>query len=1366
MNDRIPHDEEALQARLAALAPGLDQLTLPACVFDTQLRYRHANAAYCVQFGRTFEQLFARTPGEVFEKPPSDRRREMLARALSGVPCTLDRETFHGENAGTWQRAHYIPARDGDAVIGVVVLLVDIQPLRDSQLALADRERQLSLITDSVGFPITYLDRDRIVRFANRPSCEWAGLEPAQFLGKRVQDITAPEVFAATEPYLARALSGEHVTYERAALWLGREERRIRGHIIPDKDERGDVRGVLVVVIDIEADHRLQLELLEKTRRLQMITENVGIPMSYIDSDWRFRYTNQTGLDWLPEAAATGVIGKHLSEVFSPEVMSLVQGHIARALTGEKVIYERHGTNEQGERKWIRVHLIPDVADDGAVRGIYSVVVDIDQDQKLRYALVAQEEKLRFFTDNIPEAIAWLDPDFRYRFANKVFATIRGQNETGIVGNTVADVLGEDAAKQYFEPYIEALRRGETCSYERLVGPPGGEGRWLLVRLVPQMTPDGTFEGLYVVSSDIHDIKLAQERLAHQEAQLRLFTDNIPDSVAYLDPERRYVFVNRTFAEQRGMSREHIIGRTSAEVLGQDAADELQPLVARVQEGESVAYERLITLSTGEKRWIHVRSVPDRAPDASVRGHYVVGHDVHDLKSAQQALEDKERELRQVIDSIPTPMAYVDADIRYRYVNDAFLGYIGLPAEEVIGQPVRDVLGNDRWGLFAPILERVKSGESLSVERLITFADGRKRWMIVRLTARMDGAGRFIGYYATTSDIHEQKSVEEELRRANSILSAHFDNTPLAVIEWDPAMHVVRWSGEAEAIFGWGASETLGRSLSGWRIVFEEDEQSVSAMFERLFAGPGSQATILNRNYRKDGSVIWVEWHNSALRDETGRVISVLSLAQDVSSRIQAEERLQYMATHDGLTGLPNRVLLNDRLEAAIARARRTERRVAVMFLDLDHFKDVNDTLGHRVGDELLKDLSRRIRATLRQTDLLVRIAGDEFVVVLEDLEGDEGPERVAQKVLDDVMRPFPLDGHEVHVSASLGFAIFPRDGDDPDTLLKNADAAMYQAKELGRNSFRAFSASLGERREQRREVEASLRHALKGNELELHYQPIVEIGDGVKRVEALIRWRDPCHGLRLPGAFIPLAEETGLVHELGHWVLEAACTQVRKWHDAGIGPLTVCVNLSAGQLRDSAMVADVKATLERTNCNPAWLEFEVTETSMVRDLEGVSLTLAKLRRLGVRIAIDDFGTGFSSLSHLRHLPVDTLKIDKSFVADIDAGSRSRDAGGAAIVSAVIGLARGLGLDVIAEGVERQSQLDFLVAQGCAAYQGYLICPPVTAVEFEKWLAARVAAPKKAKARSKPKAPPKRAAAKKNPATSKSKRARRPKANR
>jgi len=393
--------------------------------------------------------------------------------------------------------------------------------------------------------------------------------------------------------------------------------------------------------------------------------------------------------------------------------------------------------------------------------------------------------------------------------------------------------------------------------------------------------------------------------------------------------------------------------------------------------------------------------------------------------------------------------------------------------------------------------------------------------------------------------------------------------------------------------------------------------------------------------------------------------------------------------------------------------------------------------LGHRVGDGLLKELSRRIRGALRESDLLARISGDEFVVVLEDLPDEGAPERVARMILEEVRRPFQVEGNEIHVSGSLGLALHPDDGADAETLLKNADAAMYHAKELGRNGFRVFSSELASRRTRRLQVETALRRALRENELVLYFQPIVEIASGeVRRAEALLRWRDPEHGLMLPAGFIPHAEESGLGHAVGHWVMEAACKQAAAWHAAGLG-LVVSVNLSASQLRDGAMVADLKRILRESGCEAAWLQFEITETSMVRDVESASVVLAKLRALGVRIAIDDFGTGFSSLSHLRHLPVDVLKIDKAFVADIAAEAppgRARTAvdaaGGAAIASAVIGLARGLGLDVVAEGVEKRSQLAFLEKLGCNACQGYLLCPPLPAAELEKWLRERRTLPK------------------------------------
>jgi diguanylate cyclase (GGDEF)-like protein/PAS domain S-box-containing protein len=1189
MDDNSGHETGSFETRLLSLSPGFDALGLPACVLDGELRYRYVNTEFLRYGGRTAHAYLGRTIDEANPEAPPDDRRARMRRALAGEAVVFNRRTTKGPNAGSWVRAHYRPLRgEGGAVIGVTVVLVDIQQLKEVETALEERERHLSL--------------------------------------------------------------------------------------------------------SIEEDHRLREALERKEAQLRYFAENIPGPAAVVDADLRYVFVNNV-FERIRGQKLADVVGTAVRDQWHPQAWTqFLEPIIERLKRGEHCSYERLIGPPDGEKRWHLINVAPLMDADGGFNGYFSVGSDIHDIKLAQERLREQEAQMRLYTDNIPDAVAYLDRDRRILFANRHFAEQRGMTTAQLVGRTTREVMGEEMAAWVAQRTQKVFDRGEVATYERQVKLPGGEVHWFHVKAVPHFDADAAVVGMYVVGHDIHEVKEAQAALAAHEEELRFFAENIPEAICYIDLERGCTFVNNVFLATRGLTREYALGKFPEDTYSPAVMAWLRPHLTHVMLGEEAIYERLVRQPSGEERWVRVRLTPRHDAQGVVRGYYVVSNDVHDIKCAHAAVEDKERQLRQVIDSIPTPMCYVDAGTHYRYVNDAFLDYIGKRADEIVGLPVREVLGHERWSLMQPYLERVKNGESLAVERLVRYADGRARWMNVRLSPRIVD-GEYLGYYATTSDIHEQKAVEEELRRANSILSAHFDNTPLAVIEWDTELRIVRWSGQSAEIFGWQPAEALGRSLSHWRLTYEEDADAVARMVRGLVEGPQTQATLMHRNYRKDGSVIWVEWHNSALRDESGRVISILSLAQDVSSRIQAEERLQYMATHDGLTGLPNSVLLNDRLEACLVRAKRSGGRVSVMFLDLDHFKDVNDTLGHRVGDALLKELSRRIRGALRQSDVLARISGDEFVVVLEDFPDEGGPERVARKILDEVCRAFHLEGNEIQVSGSLGLALHPEDGTDAETLLKNADAAMYHAKELGRNGFRLFSTELAQRRSQRLQVETALRRALRENELALHYQPIVDIATGeVNRAEALLRWYDPERGLMLPQGFIPLAEETGLGQAVGHWVLP-----------------------------------DLKRTLAQTGCEPGWLQFEITETSMVRDVEGASLVLAKLRALGVRIAIDDFGTGFSSLSHLRHLPVDVLKIDKSFVADIDAGEprRGESAGGAAIVSAVIGLARGLGLTVVAEGVEKKTQLNFLAREGCHACQGYLLCPPLPPEEFARWLGAR-----------------------------------------
>ena len=387
------------------------------------------------------------------------------------------------------------------------------------------------------------------------------------------------------------------------------------------------------------------------------------------------------------------------------------------------------------------------------------------------------------------------------------------------------------------------------------------------------------------------------------------------------------------------------------------------------------------------------------------------------------------------------------------------------------------------------------AGETISTEH----ADGaarrrRTRWESIHYTPHRDGDGNVIGIYRLTATSTTRSRNEEALRRANSMLSSHINNTPLAVIEWDPEFRLVRWSRQAENIFGWSADEVLGMPIDGNQLRPRGGSRGGRRPARSADDGPEPQATGLTRNYRKDGDMIWCEWYHSALLDADGEIVSILSFVQDVSTRIQAEERLQYMATRDALTGLPNRLLLHERLAQAIAQAKRSGRRVGVLFIDLDRFKNVNDTLGHRIGDELLKSVTRELSTALRETDLLARLGGDEFMVIVEDFDDPSVLGRIAQKLLDAIAQPFRIEDHDIYVTSSIGISVYPDDSDDPEELLKHADVAMYRSKELGRNTYQFLDADLAQRRLKQHTLESALRSALKDGLLRLHYQPVVRI--------------------------------------------------------------------------------------------------------------------------------------------------------------------------------------------------------------------------------------------------------------------------------
>ncbi len=792
---------------------------------------------------------------------------------------------------------------------------------------------------------------------------------------------------------------------------------------------------------------------------------------------------------------------------------------------------------------------------------------------------------------------------------------------------------------------------------------------------------------------------LSKEKIGNDRL-IRVLFKEAPFAMLLMNTDRQVLHINRAGAHLFGVDERAIVGRT---------CDALLPCFRTcghcpVQHGPpKIELDEITGLSNQNRPIPLLRSAMLFGDD----DEKVILEAFIDLTERKQA-ENLLARLGRILDDSVDEIYVFDADsLRFIQVNRSALQNLGYTAEELKALTPLDLKPEFTPLGFESLLAPLRQGEAQSrvFEAVHRRKDGSRYPVEVRLQLSHSEIPPV--FVAMIQDITERRRAEAQMRELSSVVEQTDD-----VVVITDLQGVIQYVNPAyERTTGYSRLEVLGKN-AGVAKSGEHGQRFYEDLWRTILADRVFRDVLINR--KKDGSLYYEEKTITPLKDADGNLVRFVSTGKDITERRRADERLRRLAHYDSLTGLPNRMLLQDHLKQAMAEANRLERLVAVMFLDLDRFKTVNDTLGHEIGDALLGSVAERLAACLRPGDTVSRLGGDEFTVVLANVAHVDDVAHVAQKILDQFLSPFRIAGHELFVSPSIGITLYPLDEKDTTNLLRDADTAMYRAKELGGNTFQFYTPELNARAARRLELETGLRRALERQEFVLHYQPLVDMKTGrIRGMEALLRWQHPEYGLIPPLDFIPLAEDTGLIIPIGEWVLKTACAQIKAWHGTGFPALQVAVNLSSKQLRDKNLIATVQRALAESGLDARYLDLELTESVLMQDMELAGTILTALKKVGVSFSLDDFGTGYSSLSYLKRFPIDYLKIDRSFVLDI-----LTDPVGASLVEAIIAMANVLHIKVIAEGVETYGQLELLRRQGCDITQGYFCSPPVDAATF------------------------------------------------
>jgi diguanylate cyclase (GGDEF)-like protein/PAS domain S-box-containing protein len=925
--------------------------------------------------------------------------------------------------------------------------------------------------------------------------------------------------------------------------------------------------------------------------------------------------------------------------------------------------------------------------------------------RRARRALAESESRFHALAETANDAILTADGHGRIVFANRAAEGVFGQPVAAIVGRPIERLI----------PGVLALAAGAegAPSPDGPVGEHAGihaDGREIPLQLsLGSLTRDGRRFTTFV-ARDVSERRNAERALRESEERFRVAAQISSDlvyewnietgDVLFLHGSSRGLPSTREAWEKlvHPEDRDRVLGSMRRTLETDDAfLEEYRIVLADGSIRVRVGYGKVLRDGEGRPlKWIGVNK------------------DVTERRRTQNALKDSEQKLRTLVANVPVGLFAIDRNGIFTHSEGKGLEPLGLEPGEVVGKSVWDL-----YREYPDVLEHMRralSGDAHTATVRVGETSFETRYAPYR-----DADGSVEGVIGVATDVTEQRRADQALHSSELRYRTLFERNLAGVFRSTLDGRILECNESFARIFGYvSPEEALHKPALDFYLRAGDRKKFLNRLSERHMV---SNHEMCAR--KRDGTPVWVLENATLVEGPDGAPSFIEGTVIDITERKRAEEQVKHLAFHDALTGLPNRLLLNDRLEVALAQAHRSRQKLAILYLDLDRFKVINDSLGHTVGDELLRRVAERLRACVREGDTVARLGGDEFVILVTRISSDDDAETIAQKVLAAVRLPFGVEQRDFFLTTSVGVSLYPTDGIDGETLVQNADTAMYRAKEQGRDNCQPYAPAMNSRAAERLSLENRLRGALQNEELVLHYQPIVDLRNGrVRGAEALLRWRHPERGLLAPAEFIPLAEVSGLISPIGRWVLRTACAQAREWQTLSNPRFTISVNLSPRQFLQADLVSQVADALSSNGLAPGSLDLEITESSAMENAEVTVSTLWELRRLGVGISMDDFGTGYSSLNYLKRFPIDRVKLDRSFVRDVVTNPED-----GAIVRAVISMAHTLRLVVVAEGVENEEQLAFLRQHRCDEMQGFLFSPPVEPEEFQKLLTRRQALP-------------------------------------